>query len=702
MNSRQIRRILGILLVIVLIATVLINFFTGMGSGMNPVSLASALFLAVVGLLDGIEFIREHFGEIPGEYSRPRAMEGTVEGYLIGREKVFKEQEKLFVDLQVTIPLEYRVSDKPKGIYSIRNIMNQDKGRFVLTGNPGGGKSTTLRNLMLLEIRRFLKYYREHHREPMDIDLPLWINLGLSENPTDAGELIHFWWNKYQLPDTPDAYIRDFRLALFLDGLNEMPLNTRRERAESLRKYISQLSDKIPVIVTCRIRDYEEDSTLKLPLPEVRISPLDAERVDMFMSRRLPEIGVIGLRHLLHTRRGLREMADNPYNLAMLIEVYRNGSLPANLNELYAMYVERAYLDNRRRYTDVAGRKELLEKLVHLEYNVLIRRLRRLAFRMLAYGGGTAVSLNWLRRPQQSLWVGTQAIRDGINLGVLVVEGSSLRFYHQQMHGFFAIDLLTKAINVDNTLDRFTKNPVAFMRQISDLGEAGAPAVPVLIMAMSDREPLMYEAAAVALGKIKDPVSIHALVQALGDSRSGLRSIATRVLAQAGEPAVPPLIESLMGSQIYAMNPAAEALSMIGSPALPAVIQMLRQENLSIRHLASEIVSGMGESTVEPLAQILKNPAEPVDFRVAVATTLARIPTPAVIPVLVDRLQDKKEPIRLVVVRCLQQLAHPDTVPALIERLNDPSPAVQQIAVAALRRINTHNAHRALREYQGE
>jgi hypothetical protein len=416
--------------------------------------------------------------------------------YLYGRLKQFEEEEALFIPLEMQpFSLDYRSADE---IFdTIEKVVKRYERRFVLVGNPGSGKSTTLRYLFRDHARAYL-----NDADP-ERQLPLWIDLGLSDTPKDADELIQDWWTRYDLPATPDAYIKHYKLAFYLDGLNELALDTRKERAESLRNYIAKLVDDFSVIITCRVHDYRDDADLKMgTLPMVEVKPLTLEQTQEFIRKRLKsDADAMALWNTLQTQKTLLALAENPYYLTMLIEIHPN--IPEDLNDLFEQYFTRAYDNYTQRYTVSLGRKEELTPLVKPQDKLLLeRRLKLLAFRMLAYGGGTTVNQIWLNRPMQRFCIGEQTITDGINMGFLQENRETLRFYHHALHGYFAVELLSDALQIRGGFDRFTKNPLALIRLIGDLQSAGAPAVPVLQKKLYGRDMIIASATSEALVKI--------------------------------------------------------------------------------------------------------------------------------------------------------------------------------------------------------
>ncbi|MBL8156998.1 MAG: NACHT domain-containing protein, partial [Anaerolineae bacterium] len=402
--------------------------------------------------------------------SQPRTVEEYLDGWLRGDDDLKRINRISFIPLTVEVAAEYQQGDAPP-TDNLLQILDDNPRGFVLVGDPGAGKSLSLRALM----REMIARYRSN---PKDYRFPVWINLGEGTNPIDADGLLQHWWDdRCYLPDTPEQAIRQHQFMLLLDGLNEMPLDSREARAKALCEF-AERNPTLTLVVTCRVRDYEDDEALKLPLAVVKVLPLDDERIQQFIER---NGGDGKLWAAIQADGALRTLAANPYNLYQLIQVYRDPKrkgetepLPRDLNQLYRRYLNVTY----DRYKRERGhQRDPLTPLVKLPLATLEKRLGRLGFAMLAEGKGTSAEVKWALDWRRRWRWGGQAIRDGLNLGVLLGDGENLRFYHQSLHGYFAIEPLSQALTISGGFDRFTKYPQALIQQIGDLGAAGAPAV---------------------------------------------------------------------------------------------------------------------------------------------------------------------------------------------------------------------------------
>jgi HEAT repeat protein len=128
------------------------------------------------------------------------------------------------------------------------------------------------------------------------------------------------------------------------------------------------------------------------------------------------------------------------------------------------------------------------------------------------------------------------------------------------------------------------------------LVKIGALAVEPLVGALKETQSLVRSSAAEALGQIGDPRAVEPLIAALSDS-SGffVRRLAARALGEIGDPrAVAPLIASLNDEEDSVRQAAAQALSRLGHSAVEPLVAALADRDWNVRHAAAQALGGLG------------------------------------------------------------------------------------------------------------
>jgi formylglycine-generating enzyme required for sulfatase activity len=360
-------------------------------------------------------------------------------------------------------------------------------GRVVVLGEPGAGKTHTLRAIAK-------PLYTTALTDPK-APLPLMVKLGNWD-----GEKANLTFESFlrdeldELGAYLDELIQDNRAVLLLDGLNEFPADQRTKKYPQIEAFIKSHRD-LTVVVTCREADYP----ISLGLSKILIRPLDPLRIRDFARRALKAIehddaffwklvgeearrfekrftyhfserlgddwemvfwladGLPdGLKweqewintvyyswELWHTQRddpaSILTLARNPYMLRMLLDVYLQykGQLPSNRGQLFEQFV------NVLLQREKLGEIDPLTQAITLTSNgeALLANLQKIAFQMQIQraqsankgaGAGTALDIATVRETldQHSLYLAVSAS--------ILSMGDEVRFTHQLLQEYFA------------------------------------------------------------------------------------------------------------------------------------------------------------------------------------------------------------------------------------------------------------------------
>ncbi len=226
----------------------------------------------------------------------------------------------------------------------------RDYPALVLLGPPGSGKTTLLGHLELDSANQALAQPDE---KLTTAQLTFFISLNLYQAdkpgaalPSPQDWLEEQWRNR--CPDLPplDAVLREGRLLLLLDALNEMP-HQRTEHIEKWRDFLRRLVEERPgnrVLVSCRTHDYGAKlSSAMLTVPQVRIEALSDGQVREFLQQYclLATAGRLW-EEFRHNPQQL-DLYRSPYYLALLVDqLGPEGGLPAGRAALFSGFVRGA------------------------------------------------------------------------------------------------------------------------------------------------------------------------------------------------------------------------------------------------------------------------------------------------------------------------------------------------------------------------
>ena len=179
---------------------------------------------------------------------------------------------------------------------------------------------------------------------------------------------------------------------------------------------------------------------------------------------------------------------------------------------------------------------------------------------------------------------------------------------------------------------------------------------------------------------------VKSLIEALGDKDSIVRQVAAEALGEIGDPmAIEPLVKALKSEDgnVYA----AVALAEIGEPALDALIKALEDRDENVRRVAAFGLGRTGDKrAIEPLIQALKDESSGVQF--CAAEALARMGDATGIELLTQYLRGANDHIvRFRAAYTLGQIGDERAVKPLKLHLRDPDPNVRVAAKEALEMI---------------
>lgn len=203
-------------------------------------------------------------------------------------------------------------------------------------------------------------------------------------------------------------------------------------------------------------------------------------------------------------------------------------------------------------------------------------------------------------------------------------------------------------------------------RALQGLKDIGPPAVPLLIVALKNRDPQVRRKASCVIDNIGDEL------KEIGDFR-----------------VVEPLIDALKDPRSVVRSHSVTALGKIGgSEALPAVRAALQTEavrsalDIGVCYRAIEAIHRLGETVAELLISALQHPDPAI--RRKTATLLGKTGEAGAVNLLIGALKDKHPRVRSRAAHALGRIGNPSAIGPLTIAIKDAAPNVRINALHAL------------------
>ena len=232
----------------------------------------------------------------------------------------------------------------PAGTSMLEIFDSIGMGRSLLIlGAPGSGKTT-----MLLELaRQLIARAREDVTEP----IPMVFNLASwTEKLTLADWLAQELNNLYSVPrKTAPDWVKGNKLLLLLDGLDEVRQESRAKCVEAINAFRKE-HGLTSLAVCSRSQDYADLNTKLSFEGAIEVQPLTQKQITEFFNRFGNEMA--GIKQVLEKDSALREMAETPLFLSIMIMAYRDKrdvdilvsqDEKAQRKHLFDTYIERMF-----------------------------------------------------------------------------------------------------------------------------------------------------------------------------------------------------------------------------------------------------------------------------------------------------------------------------------------------------------------------
>jgi HEAT repeat protein len=331
---------------------------------------------------------------------------------------------------------EKQTKEKTERLPVLEEICKYAADHVLLIGRPGSGKSTALERLLLQEAKKAI--CDPQAQIPVLVELRY---LPSEANELAVGDRIRTFMLKHD-PALPldvaavENLLRQGRLLLLVDGVNELPSDRARHQVNVFRQ---DYQKTYPMIFTTRELSAGGDLGI---VKKLEMQPLTEPQMQQFVMAHLPTQGEKLLRQLSGR---LREFGQTPLLLWMLCSLFRQTEqIPPNLGMVF------------RTFTLGYGNQIKQDVLLYKDSRVWWGRLLQyLAFVMIVGESATEARVTILRWEAERVLVeflqgkvehpddcAIHWLEDLLNHHLLQVSNDQIEFRHQLIQEYYAAEWL--------------------------------------------------------------------------------------------------------------------------------------------------------------------------------------------------------------------------------------------------------------------
>lgn len=605
---------------------------------------------------------------------------------------------------------------------NLRDAFVAFKGRLLLLGEPGAGKTLSL----LLFARDSILRRMKHPSQPLPIlgIVPTW---KYQKHPSIA----HWLQESFNAPDNVEEILASGRGLLLLDGLDE--LIPDRDTRDLQWFFVQELPENNQIILTCRTHTIQHlTGEIKLR-GTVILSPVTETQIFSYIS------AFSSLTSMVSNNKILKKLLKTPIMLALFTEAYHDAEVHnwASTDSRFDIHNNIIDMCVRQRYQRADS--------LPLSLDAMYRLFGTIAFEIMSgppFSDRTRIEQKIIRQlagDEEQIF-----IKQAIQLRVLLkVEEGVYRFSHLFFRDFFTfyyctqyIPIVSKnyrggqrlvyiTISLDNETRPFfgddenhplfgdtnyyqegvinecmeilrTSEAPSIHTHLSDarlgamlvLSAFGKKALEAFSTLLDDANSHVRYDTIYALCQSGKSFAVPLLIKALDDTETSVRLHSISGLKEIGDTqAIEPLIKQLDDANPRISVSAAEAIVSFGEIALNHMVLAAKTaDSSSLQNALQFIKNEQHEEAISSLLLALDS-----NDNLKTAIILAIIGDENVTKQLIQYLPEQKELDEQWILWLLTQLGKRNLSP-LVELLNDSNSELRAIAVMLLRETSNEDA----------
>lgn len=543
-----------------------------------------------------------------------------------------------------------------------------DGPSVLVVGPAGTGKSALLRHHALATAKRIQQAGRRIWLSGQPAALPIYLNLSALDGSVslEAAAASSLKERGFSRPEAfLQVYLEEGGCLLLLDGMDEIPPQSRQAAAERVRSLMERQPGNQVVLAS-------RDPADRRWLPEFRVlevGGIDATSLDGLVLRWSPGSRSVGqgLLQVLERFTLVRDMLSHPGWLATTLAGLGNAEAPIRAVAIVRAFIQTLDQGDAAPWPPIAlalYRAEAIDGPLALipeerRASGLLQWLDEDRFRFVHKAVQACFAAQALAAQRAELlslaadawWHPVIAmaagmtldpdalIRDLLDGGQLILASRAAAEVDGLSTGLdteLQVALLDGLGRGDREQDRALAISLAGLRG-GDSIRRGGLASPIL-SALGDGRAAVRQAAAAAAGRLGEASTIAGLLTSLGDADPAVRGASSDALAAFGDRTIQPLLRQLSLPDTVLRRAAMTALARHGGRAVAALVPLLDSSSGALRQEAVEALALIGAESVPTLVKVLEE-APPRGNRsenqvAGAAAALTKIGRPAVRPLI--------------------------------------------------------------------